>query len=270
MPTGDMRADFFDHDRPLSRAPRARSFFKMKSLVLISAIAAICRVGARAETSSFDDPWGDSVDWVEAESTSPALSKEDECESEYFPDGAFSLKPDGHCFKVRWYSKHLAAMNEPSLLDPLDENVRSLYRFLWLRTFQEPISIRLVIHADGTGVLNAVMLDGAGGYDPGDVQARLRTTLTASTVDRFLDRLNTSDFWNRTIDDRHLGYWQLTEHSEWMRTRVIGYDGAQWILEGREADRYNIFEQWSPRSGPFRDLCLKLVRLSGIAVEEGE
>ena len=61
-------------------------------------------------------------------------------------------------FKEEWYSQHLIAMGEPLLPDGANE----VYRFLWLRTFHNPIMIRLTYDPKGCDLI-AKRLDGAGG-----------------------------------------------------------------------------------------------------------
>src|SRR3954467_6279291 len=85
----------------------------------------------------------------------------------FFPPGALgdrSPRFDGDQFARNWYSQHLRAMSEPSL--SCKEPVGTTYRFLWLRTWGAPIAVRVEKTAKGVA-LNAVELDGAGGYEPG-------------------------------------------------------------------------------------------------------
>src|SRR5262249_15746244 len=70
--------------------------------------------------------------------------------AEYSPAGVLGDTSDQHRFRVEWYSKHLAAMGEPSLLELSRADA---YRFLWLRSFHHPISARLVVRNDGTATL---------------------------------------------------------------------------------------------------------------------
>ena len=67
----------------------------------------------------------------------------------FFPDRIFDRDKEENDFFVEWYSKHLKAMKEPSLWK-LAQNDRSaiVYRFLWLPTFDRPVSIRLVKSAN--------------------------------------------------------------------------------------------------------------------------
>lgn len=41
-------------------------------------------------------------------------------------------------------------------------------------------------------------------------------------------------------------------------------DGTEWVLDGRSGDRYHIVFRGSPEAGRFRELCLLLLRLTGV------
>jgi hypothetical protein len=74
--------------------------------------------------------------------------------AEYFPAGVLGDTADQHRFLADWYSKHLTAMGEPSLLEVSRQDATvEVYRFLWLRSFHHPISVRLIFRKDGTAML---------------------------------------------------------------------------------------------------------------------
>src|SRR4051794_40881868 len=79
-------------------------------------------------------------------------------EERFFPDLVFDANKEHNDFIVDWYSKHLKAMKEPSLwkLCEKDRSV-TVYRLLWLPTFDRPVSVRLVRRSEGA-VLYAVLL----------------------------------------------------------------------------------------------------------------
>src|SRR5262245_7997258 len=108
-------------------------------------------------------------------------------EARYFPVGRLrpgkpaSFLPDADLldadlFVRQWFSRHLAAMEEPSLsCGPLE--AIEAYRFLWLRTFHNPVAVRIFRRSDNYG-LEAVILDGKGGYRPGLVSHRVTKELS--------------------------------------------------------------------------------------------
>ena len=87
---------------------------------------------------------------------------------QYFPDHAFEDDGKLNNFIVQWYSEQLSALQEPSLWE-LSRSSKSpeIYRFLWLRTFDHPLAVRVEVADDGTGMLTVKMSGGAGGYKPG-------------------------------------------------------------------------------------------------------
>ena len=166
----------------------------------------------------------------------------------FFPKGA--LDPSDSWsdeFRCDWYSKHLRAMEEPSLSHGRGIDA-STYRFLWLRTFHNPISVR--IQEDGPSfTLSAVQLDGAGGYDPGKVAKRVKRTLPPAKQQKLIAKLNGIEFWK-------------------METTGGGggLDGAQWILEGVRNAQYHVVDRWSPDPGDYRDTCLLFLELAGFSI----
>ena len=157
---------------------------------------------------------------------------------EYFLPGEIdSGRTQVDQFVRSWYSKHLLAMNEPSLL-PVPDKTGETYRFLWLRTFHHPIAVRLELIGDNPS-LHRVELDGAGGYEPGSVLLSDDVPLERAAWSGFVAKLNES------------GFWELPSSES-----TAGIDGAQWIFEGRQGDRRKFLHRWSPRSGLLRDLGL--------------
>lgn len=92
----------------------------------------------------------------------------------YFPKGVLSSDARGDLFRANWYSKHLKALEEPSLLGLAKNPSLQSYRFVWLRTFHHPVIVRLDIMADGTGDLTVKVASGAGGYGKRSHIAMLR------------------------------------------------------------------------------------------------
>jgi hypothetical protein len=180
----------------------------------------------------------------------PGLSKEVEklATPSYFPPGAFYPKPEHEKFIVDWYTKHLRAMGEMSLLSQPDSHAES-YRFLWLRSFHHPVAVRVWRSGDGL-FLNVKQLSGAGGYEPGRLIINQTRQLTNAEWDGFVSLLDRSC------------YWQLPAEIDEM-----GNDGAQWILEGAREGRYHVVDRWTPRSGDFRETCLYLLKLSNLGID---
>ena len=145
-------------------------------------------------------------------------------------------------FKAKWYSAQLQALQEPSLLALAKHGEAESYRFLWLRTFHHPISVRMDQQADGSWVLVTKVASGAGGYSPGTLTTNTSRKLTAQEAQSFLSKVEAGGFWNapNPIDDQ------------------TGTDGSQWIIEGVKAGHYHVVDRWMPKDGPARNLGLFL------------
>lgn len=171
-------------------------------------------------------------------------------DTSYFPPKALSHDEWSDEFKSDWYSRHLRAMNEEVLYSSDDRWLES-YRFLWLRTFHHPVAVRLWKRG-GERFIVVKELNGAGGYEPGEIIVNHTRKLTAAEWDEFA----------RHLDDTC--YWQLPTEDD-----ALGTDGSQWILEGFKVNRYHVVDRWTPESGSYRELCLYLLQLSGLEIDKG-
>ena len=173
---------------------------------------------------------------------------------QYFPIGVFSEYPDLSDFRSRWYAKHLRAMSEPSMLEAAKDKSVEGYRFLWLRTFRQPIAIRMTIRPDGSAQLTGIEMTGKGGYDPGIVATTQIVEISQDQIHQFRSLLDTTEYWSMPTVDVRL-------HEERIR------DGDEWILEGVRDGRYHVVARVSPRNGTYREACLYLLSLSKIEVD---
>lgn len=153
--------------------------------------------------------------------------------------------------EIEWYSEYLSVMKEPSLLPP-DNCAVETYRFLWLRTFHQPIAIR-VWSMNGRHFLVAKQLSGQGGYDTGRIVINRIRTLSNADWEQLTNLLAEISFWNLPTD-------------EGPRT---GRDGAQWILEGLHDGKYHITDRWSAKE-KYREVCLYFLKLSGLRVRQSD
>lgn len=167
-------------------------------------------------------------------------------------------------FRREWYTKHVRAMSESRLVDEPGET----YRFLWLRSFDHPIAVR-VSCTGKTCRLTGIRTSGKGGYEPGSIAERTARTLSATEVTTFQGMLTRMDFWRQPQPRT-----DVIVNPDGTESVLVGTDGAQWVLEGRRGPAYHLWDVWSPDpDGPaaaFRELCLFLVRLSGLAVRQDQ
>lgn len=165
----------------------------------------------------------------------------------HFPPGAFY--PDRieevDVFVQNWYGRNLTALQEPRIYDM--RGTDEVYRFTWLRTWGEPIAVRLTI-SDEVATLVWKRSDGMGGYRPGVLVDHGERKLTSKQVDDFRKALADIGFWSMST--------RLEEH---------GKDGARWILEGKRPDRYHVVDRWSPeKDHPFARCCRMLLDHSAL------
>jgi len=159
----------------------------------------------------------------------------------YFPKGVFSDDSHHDLFAANWYSKHLKALAEPSLLDLSKNPTLESYRFIWLRTFHHPVIERVDIQAGDAGALTSKVASGKGGYDPGHIVENTSRPLTREQTDTFLGRV------------KRVRFWDLPSYEN---SGTGGVDGAQWIIEGVKDGRYHAVDRWSPVEGAVHDLGL--------------
>ncbi len=150
-------------------------------------------------------------------------------------------------FEADWYGGALRAFGEPSLysasLNP-EASAGSL-RFTWLRSFRDPIFVRIDRAADGGVQLSAGQR--AKGGRPGSQTRRVSRRLTPAEV-RELDAV--------------LIQTALSEQPP--KSCDGGTDGARWIIEAVEPSTgYVYVNRWTPREGPVRELGLHMLELTG-------
>lgn len=169
---------------------------------------------------------------------------------EFFPVGVFGEPPQFDTGTSKWYSSQLRALQEPSLWELSKTKNSQSYRFLWLRTWDHPVSLRVDINDNGTGRLVTKVTTGAGGgYDPGKLTLDHTRELTKEQVADLQLQLKTTEFWALST----------TEISG-------GRDGARWIIEGTNQGKYHIVDRWSPKSGFVRELGLYFLHLADLEI----
>jgi hypothetical protein len=173
----------------------------------------------------------------------------------YFPPGTLDGTEQSSHFKEQWYSVQLRALKEPSLWELSKTQTTQTYRFLWLRSFHHPISVRLDIRRDGTGLLTTKATSGQGGYKPGALVMNKTRALTKEQTSWALDRINEVGFWGLpTYEKPKEGVGANGE-----KTLQIDVDGAQWILEGVKDGKYQVADRWSPENGPMHTLGIMML-----------
>jgi hypothetical protein len=168
---------------------------------------------------------------------------------EFVSDSEFKVSGvESALFHINWYESHLNALDEPVLSDSLPAKV---FRFTWLRTFHNPVVIGLENINDSV-TLYWKVCDGAGGYDPGIIIDNKSKALTIKEWKDFVESVNSINFWNLPTT----------------QSGILGTDGAQWILEGKELGKYHVVDRWS--GGTIEKVCLKLLELTDLKIKQDE
>jgi len=168
---------------------------------------------------------------------------------QYFPVGLFSKYPEVSEWEARWYASELRHLREPSLVEGESRRKYSVYRFLRMPSFWPSLVIRLVVSPDGTGTLVAKRTNS----QVEDENAPREQTLPISSeqVNDFLNLLHEADFWSLpTAKSRS------------------GFDGEEWLLEGKRNDKYHVVDRWSgAMEETYSRACNYLQELSPLKVE---
>jgi hypothetical protein len=172
-------------------------------------------------------------------------------ELRYFPVGALypgwnaAGLPDADLLFRRLYSKYLAEMEEPSLSCGVLEETEA-YRFLWLRSFDNPIAVRVFRRGDNYR-LDAVILHVAHPRELGNVPRRITKKLSL-------------DQWRAlTAKLEEVQLWQMATRSK----AFTGTDGAQWIVEARRDGRYHVVDRWDGTDG-LKSVGMHFLDLAGL------
>jgi len=152
-------------------------------------------------------------------------------------------------FTNEWYSRHLRAMNESVLYG--GKLNKEIFRFTWLRTFHNPVVIRIEKENDSVNLFYK-MTNGAGGYEPGEIVIDSRKKLALNDWEKFIQLVDSCHFWS-TMPCEKL---------------MKGLDGSQWILEGATNDYYQVVDEWMPGKGSYYDCCNFLIELTGLKIKK--
>jgi hypothetical protein len=155
-------------------------------------------------------------------------------------------------FRNKWYSKHVAAMGEPSLWGlSRDDHGAEAYRYLALPSFDHPIGVRITRRGTGAA-LRVVVLSGAGGYKPGHVAIDRTLSLDAGQWAELQEQIEAANFWSLPTKE----------------PKDSGNDGTQFIVEGVRAGRYHVVDRWEPDPS-YKKLIGHIFGLSGLKMRGG-
>lgn len=160
-------------------------------------------------------------------------------DSIFFDRGVNDASTDS--FIKRWYSETLFNLHEPILYNYLGEG--EAIRLLWLRSFGNPVSVRVSKFND-TVYANIKELNS-------DAQKIIMDTtelLDASFWNKMLTQLEINNFWNVNVNDSS-----------------FNKDGINWFLECRLNNKYRGINRWDDGSLSSADLNLYSNQLINLA-----
>ena len=141
------------------------------------------------------------------------------------PQDQFPSWTDLDEFEREWYSANLRAARQQPLSSPSDGQA---VRLTWLRTFHNPIVVR--VDCSERCTVHAIRLSGKGGYEPGRI---------AETNEYVLSPKDATDFRNLLAESHE--YDAGPDHDD-----ILMLDGARWIVEMTDGADYQAWETYGP------------------------
>ncbi len=180
----------------------------------------------------------------------------------YFPNAHFAnLTEDwesdltmDYLFKIRmaegqseYTTEQLKSMEEPSLLSP--QNGLDIYRFTWLRTFHNPIAVRIEKKKDKIYLYWKVG-KGAAGYGAKGLKRKGKRKISIDDWKKFESLVENAKY-KELLNDYY----------------VPVTDGAMWTLEHSTTTDYKAKTSNHPGK-QFSEACLYLIKLAKIKIKE--
>ncbi len=125
------------------------------------------------------------------------------------------------------FSHELDKLQENSLKTLPNPYCLAVYRFLWLRTFHNWISIRVEHHKDGNTKVFAKEFERREAAVPQSLLKNLSIKWPPAKYQIFARKIKAMGFWD-------------SPSVETIKLGEVSIDGAAWILEGVEQSRYHV------------------------------
>lgn len=173
------------------------------------------------------------------------INLEDKWEDDLSRDYLFELEMS----PSKGLSYFLQKVDEPCLYNQHNGESSEIFRFTWLRTFHNPICLRLE-KTNESHMLYWKLMDGAGGYDYGKLKTSESKKISNAEWNLFNDLFNAikiSELPNRS-------YYPMT-------------DGASWTIEYRTPDLFKAHDTNIP-SEKIIDCCKYLLKLTNVKIDE--
>ncbi len=149
----------------------------------------------------------------------------------------------------QYLSAFLQSIEEPCLYNNDQLKTQDVYRFTWLRSFDNPVCIRLE-RQNEEYILHWKLLEEAKGFDYGKLVVSESKKLTAKQWNEFITLFEKTDFNN--LSNRV--YYPMT-------------DGATWILEHKTPDTFKAHYTNIP-SKAIKESCVYLLKLTNLEIAD--
>ena len=174
----------------------------------------------------------------------------------YFPLGIIDIDTTipRACWREPHYSGILYTMKEPVIYTDTSHN--EIYRFTWVRSRDHPIIIRIEKQG-GKYMLywkyrNWKYYDDVWNNPEKWLMIVKQKEVDENTWNEFKNLLSQSDFWN-LVTTKNDG---------------INFDGARWILEGKDDTRYHVVDRFSPHEkSKYYQCCDFLIKLTDLKIK---
>jgi hypothetical protein len=203
---------------------------------------------------------------IKDKSPIPEIS-ENNFENCYFPSWYFAnLKNDWECnytidylFNIasskstgKWLQLQLSDLDEHCLYKLELGTNEIIYRFTWLRSFHNPISIRVEKRNDNI-MLYWKIGEGAGAYQPQGIKKSEKKEIPIKAWNKFVNLINKAKFESLP-----------NESNTFLVT-----DGARWTMERKTSTNFKVHNNKIPND-KFQAACLYLLKLTDIEVKEND
>lgn len=169
-------------------------------------------------------------------------------QAQYFPHGLFSSNPRFDRDQAAMTSDFLSIASEPPLMHAKVEKGHTIFRLIWLPSFDDFWILRLDVGPHGDGQLNEKVIGGRGSQHSGQLIRSDQKHVSFVEIAKLLSSTAIKDFWSLPS-----------------RGKQSGCDGAFWILEGVQPSfAYHVVDRWSPDSGPVKEIGTSLAQWAGL------
>jgi len=159
-------------------------------------------------------------------------------------------------FDASYYPGYLRAAGESSLFARRQEKGLEAVRFLWIRSFQDPVIVRIE-RTVGQAKLRAIRFRKRFGEQPQAIISDRTFEINTASWQEITNKVTQSGFWKLSITDN-----------------ITGFDGSRWVLEAVRDGQYKVVDRWYPNEMTaerdlegFKVLCVHILQLGDVLLK---